>query len=85
MAAAGPGVRDFAEGDRIVALPTAPCGDCAYCLRRLENLCVHLFKHTAFGAYSDGVLLPRHIVARHAFRIPDHVSDEAAAFLEPVA
>ena len=85
VAAVGPGVRGFAEGQRIVALPTAPCGDCAYCVRRLENLCAHLFHVTAFGAFADALLLPRQIVARHTFAIPDQVSDEAAAFLEPLA
>ncbi|MBI4512625.1 MAG: alcohol dehydrogenase catalytic domain-containing protein [Gemmatimonadetes bacterium] len=85
VAAVGRGVRGFSEGDRVVALPTAPCGDCAYCLRRLENLCVHLFQATGFGGYSDYVLLPRHIVNRHAFPIPSGVSEEVAAFVEPLA
>lgn len=85
VAALGAGVRGFAEGERIVALPTAPCGDCAYCARRLENLCVHLFQVTAFGAFADAILIPRHIVARHTFALPDGVSDEDAAFLEPLA
>lgn len=83
--AAGPGVRGIAEGARVTALPTAPCGDCAYCVRRLENLCVHLFEVSAFGAFGDTLLIPRHIVARHTFQIPDSVSDVAAAFLEPLA
>lgn len=85
VAAVGPGVRGFAEGARVVALPTAPCGDCAYCTRRLENLCVHLFEVTAFGAFADTLLLPRHIVARNTFEIPETVPDEVAAFLEPLA
>ncbi|MGD2151917.1 MAG: zinc-binding dehydrogenase [Gemmatimonadales bacterium] len=83
--AVGAGVREFAPGDRIVAAPTAPCGDCAYCLRGAENLCLHLFEHTALGAYGEYVLLPRQIVNRNAFEIPDAVSDLRAAFLEPLA
>jgi L-iditol 2-dehydrogenase len=85
VVAAGPGVVGWAPGDRVVALPTAPCGDCAYCLRRLENLCAHLFEQPAFGAYGEFLLLPRQVVARHAFRIPDGLDDEMAAFLEPLA
>lgn len=85
VAAVGAGVRGFRDGTRITALPTAPCGDCAYCVRRLENLCVHLFDVTAFGAFADTLLVPRHIVARNAFEIPDAVPDEHAAFLEPLA
>jgi len=81
----GDGVLRFEVGDRIVATPTAPCGDCAYCLRGAENLCLHLFEHAALGAYAEYILVPRHIVNRNAFRIPDEVTDVHAAFLEPLA
>ncbi|UCC71059.1 MAG: zinc-binding dehydrogenase [Gemmatimonadota bacterium] len=83
--ALGDGVLGFAAGDRIVGTPTAPCGDCAYCLRGAENLCLHLFEHMALGAYGEYVLLPRQVVNRNTFRIPDSVSDVRAAFLEPLA
>jgi len=83
--AVGDGVLRFEVGDRIVATPTAPCGDCAYCLRGAENLCLHLFEHAALGAYAEYILVPRHIVNRNAFRIPDEVTDVHAAFLEPLA
>jgi len=81
----GAGVRGFEVGDRIVATPTAPCGDCAYCLAGVENLCLHLFEHTALGAFGDSILVPRHIVNRNAYRVPDSVPDLEAAFLEPLA
>jgi L-iditol 2-dehydrogenase len=83
--AIGAGVTDFQPGDRIVAAPTAPCGDCAYCLKRLENLCLHLFDDMALGAYGDYILVPRQVVNRNAYRIPDSLSDVHAAFLEPLA
>ncbi len=83
--AVGAGVGGFTAGDRIVATPTAPCGDCAYCLRGAENLCLHLFEHAALGAYGEYILVPRQIVNRNAFRVPDGVSDLRAAFLEPLA
>ena len=85
VVALGEGVRRFEHGDRIVATPTAPCGDCAFCKRREENLCLHLFRETALGAYGEYMLIPRHIVQRNAFRIPESVSDENAATLEPLA
>ncbi len=81
----GAGVHGFGRGDRIVALPTAPCGDCTYCLRGSENLCIHLFEQVALGAYGEFVRVPRHIVNRNTFGIPDAVSDVQAAFLEPLA
>ncbi len=69
----------------MVATPTAPCGDCAYCARGEDNLCLHLFEQMALGAYGEYILIPRHIVNRYAFRIPDQVPDLDAAFLEPLA
>ncbi|NIR45063.1 MAG: alcohol dehydrogenase catalytic domain-containing protein [Gemmatimonadetes bacterium] len=81
----GPGVRNFTAGDRIVAMPTAPCGDCVYCLRGAENLCLHLFEDMTLGAYGEYVLIPRHIANRNTYRIPDGTPDLQAAFLEPLA
>lgn len=83
--ALGTGVRGLAVGDRVVATPTAPCGDCAYCLRGQENLCLHLFEHPALGAFADFILVPRHIVNRNLYTVPEEISDLHAAFLEPLA
>ncbi|MGD8700035.1 MAG: alcohol dehydrogenase catalytic domain-containing protein, partial [Gemmatimonadales bacterium] len=83
--ALGPGVRGLERGDRIVATPTAPCGDCAFCLRGEESLCLHLFEQMALGAYGEFILIPRHIVNRNLFVIPRSVSSWQAAFLEPLA
>src|SRR5271165_2405052 len=35
----GYGVEDFAPGERVVALNSAPCGQCYFCTRGQENLC----------------------------------------------
>jgi L-iditol 2-dehydrogenase len=85
VAAVGPGVLGLTPGTRVVGMPTAPCGDCAYCLRGAENLCLHLFEHTALGAYGEYILIPRQIVNRHIFRLTSDISDLQAAFVEPVA
>ena len=83
--ALGGGVRGVERGDRVVATPTAPCGDCAFCLRSEENLCLHLFEQMALGAYGEYVLVSRHIVNRNMMVIPSEVSSRRAAFLEPLA
>jgi L-iditol 2-dehydrogenase len=83
--ALGEGVRGIAVGDRVVATPTAPCGDCAFCLRGEENLCSHLFEQMAIGAYAEYILVPRHVVNRNTFVVPDSVPSWQAAFLEPLA
>lgn len=85
VAAVGAGVHGLTPGTRIVGTPTAPCGDCAYCLRGAENLCLHLFEHTALGAYGEYILIPRQIVNRNVHRLTSDNSNLHAAFIEPVA
>src|ERR1700685_4415995 len=47
---AGEGVTNFAVGDRVVALNSAPCGVCYFCKRDQENLCEDLLFNN--GAYA---------------------------------
>jgi L-iditol 2-dehydrogenase len=80
---AGAGVADFASGDRVVALNSAPCGQCYFCERRQENLCDDLLFNN--GAYAEFIRIPARIVAKNTLRIPDHVPLEHAALTEPLA
>jgi L-iditol 2-dehydrogenase len=80
---AGEGVTEFASGDRVVALNSAPCGECYFCSRGQENLCdVLLFNN---GAYAEFIRIPARIVAKNTLKIPDHVAMEHAALTEPLA
>ena len=80
---AGEGVTDFASGDRVVALNSAPCGQCYFCERGQENLCDDLLFNN--GAYAEFIRIPARIVAKNTLRIPDHVKLEHAALTEPLA
>jgi L-iditol 2-dehydrogenase len=80
---AGGGVTDFAPSDRVVALNSAPCGQCYFCLRNQENLCDDLLFNN--GAYAEFIRIPSRIVAKNTLRIPDHVPIEHAALTEPLA
>ena len=80
---AGEGVTDFAPGDRVVALNSAPCGQCYFCERGQENLCDDLLFNN--GAYAEFIRIPARIVAKNTLRIPDHVPLEHAALTEPLA
>ena len=80
---AGEGVTDFAPGDRVVALNSAPCGECYFCERGQENLCDDLLFNN--GAYAEYIRVPARIVAKNTLRIPDHVPLEHAALTEPLA
>jgi L-iditol 2-dehydrogenase len=80
---AGAGVSDFAPGDRVVALNSAPCGECYFCERGQENLCDDLLFNN--GAYAEFIRIPARIVAKNTLHVPDHVPLEHAALTEPLA
>jgi L-iditol 2-dehydrogenase len=85
VVAAGIGA-PFAVGDRVVVAHHVPCGDCHYCHRGSASMC-RAFKasHLDPGGFAEFVRVPVDN-ARHAtFRLPGHVSDEAASFVEPLA
>jgi L-iditol 2-dehydrogenase len=85
VAAVGARVDAFAVGDPIMTVHSGPDGSCYWCLHGQEELCERLTATMIFGAYADYIAVPPHIVARNAFRKPDVLSYEAAAFLEPVS
>ena len=80
---AGAGVADFKSGDRVVALNSAPCGNCYFCQHNQENLCDDLLFNN--GAYAEFIRIPSRIVAKNTLRVPDHVPLEHAALTEPLA
>jgi L-iditol 2-dehydrogenase len=80
---AGEGVTDYAPGDRVVALNSAPCGKCYFCSRDQENLCDDLLFNN--GAYAEFIRIPSRIVAKNTFVVPENVPLEQAALTEPLA
>jgi L-iditol 2-dehydrogenase len=82
----GDGVTGFAAGDRVVAAHHVPCGACHYCARGSESMC-RAFKTSRLdpGGFAEYVRIPGPNVRHATFRIPPHVSDEAASFVEPLA
>lgn len=79
----GEQVEHFREGMRVVAANSAPCDDCLYCGKGLENLCERLLFNN--GAYAEFIRIPAPIVRKSLLRIPDHISYRDAALLEPLA
>jgi L-iditol 2-dehydrogenase len=80
---AGEGVEGFANGSRVVALNSAPCGQCYFCRRGQENLCDDLLFNN--GAYAEFIRIPARIVSKNTLVVPDHVPLEHAALTEPLA
>ncbi len=80
---AGKGVEGFSNGSRVVALNSAPCGQCYFCKRSQENLCDDLLFNN--GAYAEFIRIPARIVSKNTLIVPDHVPLEHAALTEPLA
>jgi L-iditol 2-dehydrogenase len=83
IVAMGKDVRGFKMGQRVVAANSAPCGECFYCRRNQENLCEDLLFNN--GAYAEYIRIPERIVRRNMYEVPDHVSYQDAALVEPLA
>lgn len=79
----GEGVSDFAVGDRVTADPSLFCGRCRYCLTNRGNQCERwgALGNTVDGSMAEYVAVP----ARNVVKIPDDMSMETAAFVEPMA
>ncbi len=84
IAAVGPRVTDFNEGDRVVVECIQGCGECAACLRDEAIRCKDrrevgvIGQDGAFAAY----LVTR---ARYLHKVPDGVTQAQAALAEPLA
>lgn len=83
VVAVGDGPSPFRVGDRIAAANSAPCGECFYCRRGAENLCEDLLFNN--GAYAEFIRIPARIVEKNTYTIPEHVSYQDAALMEPLA
>ncbi|MFP3976071.1 MAG: 2,3-butanediol dehydrogenase [Chloroflexota bacterium] len=79
----GEEVTEFEVGDRVTALGYWYCGECYFCKRGMYNIC----QDAGFtGLTSDGCMAAYVVVPGYAvYKLPDLVSDEAGALVEPLA
>ncbi len=85
---AGPGVREFKAGDRVTFDSTIYCGKCDMCRAGDVNLCaarrvlgVSCEDYRLDGAFAEYVAVPEYVL----YRLPDRVSFQQAAMVEPLA
>jgi L-iditol 2-dehydrogenase len=86
VVAVGPGVTSFAVGDRVAIHHHVPCMVCDVCQHGHHTLCP-TFKRTRLypAGMAEYVRIPAEIVERDILKIPDGMSYEAAALVEPIA
>ena len=88
IAEVGQGVEGWAKGERVTFDSTVYCGDCHFCRAGKINLCdrrrvlgVACEEFRQEGAFAECVAVP----ARILYRIPEGVSFEHAAMVEPIS
>lgn len=79
----GEEVTSLKVGDRVAVDPNVGCGYCEFCHRGLVHLCKN---QKPFGVFSPGGFAEYAVIAAtHAYKIPDNMSFEEAAMVEPAA
>ncbi|HTO88237.1 MAG TPA: alcohol dehydrogenase catalytic domain-containing protein [Thermoanaerobaculia bacterium] len=86
IVALGPGVTGFAVGDRIVPHHHAPCLECPACRRGRFVQCPEWRSSRLDpGGMAERVRIPAGNLSRDTQKVPEGLSDEDAAFTEPLA
>jgi len=77
IAALGEGVTGWEVGERVLPYLMNPCGECRYCKTGRESMCLTpgFISFSTTGGYAERLACS----ARHLVRVPDALSDEAAA------
>lgn len=83
VVAVGEGVRTVAPGDRVAVEPIYRCGNCAPCQEGRYNVCRQIGFHglMSHGGMAEYTVVPEHML----HRLPDEVSSELGAMVEPMA
>jgi len=83
ITAAGEGVSGWVAGDRVTVRPLDPCGSCPACRAGHSHICQKL---KFIGIDSPGAMQGLWTVPAHTLhRLPDNLSLEQGALIEPIA
>jgi L-iditol 2-dehydrogenase len=75
-------------GSRVAVCPLIPCLNCPYCKIGDYNLCINLREigSTSDGGFAQYVTIPEQLIRMGGLvPVPDNLTDEEAALLEPLA
>jgi len=79
----GEGVTSLVEGDRVTVEPVYACGECVPCRAGRYNVCAKVGFH---GLSTDGGMAENTVIpASMAHKLPDSVSLELGALVEPMS
>ena len=88
IAATGPGVKHFKEGDAVICQPSGYCGVCTSCRMGNTHYCDHAYttggdgpEDVRPGAFAEYMITGEECI----FLKPDNISFDAAALTEPLS
>jgi L-iditol 2-dehydrogenase len=75
-------------GSRVAVSPIIPCLNCKFCYSKEYNLCINLKElgSSTNGGFAEHVIIPEEILKIGGIvSVPNNLTDEEAALLEPLA
>ena len=77
VAGLGENTKGFKIGERVVVNANLGCGDCEFCLKGQDNMCLnwHLLGESVRGTYTEYICLP----ARQLYKLPEDFNLHQAA------
>jgi len=84
----GAGIEGFEIGDRVVMATSVSCGECYFCKRGWNNICVDVapMSFSYDGGMADYTIIPALAMKNgHAIKVPKGVKPEHAALAEPLS
>jgi threonine dehydrogenase-like Zn-dependent dehydrogenase len=87
IAQVGSQVTDLTIGERVSAIGFRPCGNCFWCSQGKAHRCsdLALVGYQLPGAMAEYVSIPAARVGRNVFKLPDNISYEVGATIEPLS
>jgi L-iditol 2-dehydrogenase len=80
----GKSIKNYRPGDRLMIAPKVPCLSCYYCKNGHYPVCPHV-KERLPGGFAQYILVPKALVEKGTYRLPDSISYDQSTFIEPLA
>jgi L-iditol 2-dehydrogenase len=80
----GESVKKYKPGDRVFIAPKVPCMECRYCRNGHFPVCPNV-RDRLPGGFSEYILVPKPLVEKGVWLLPDRISYDQSTFIEPLA